>query len=157
MDCRHNTTDAEKFSVFVTTYVLPREEINKRANTYQNFLNENGTPKSRNRHKLQREYTLASLQGKIVDKAVKERFQKLRGWLKKTYPAVQEEYTKKRLSYWTSSNQCLFSLEPHRKSLWFGVSGRKDLKGCRKYFDRNKTFFRITAKTNVNKIIGLCP
>ena len=157
MDCRHNTTETDRFSIFVTTSVLPREEINKRANTYRNFLNEDGTPKSRNRHKLEEEYTLVSLQGKIVDETVKERFQELRGWLKKTYPAIQEEYTKKRLSYWTNSNQCLFSLEPHRKSLWFGVNGRKDLKGYRKYFDRNKTFFRITAETNVNKIIGLCP
>ncbi len=157
MDCRHNTTDADKFSVFVTTYILPREEINRRANTYQNFLNKDGTPKSRNRHKLEGEYTLAYLQGKIVDDNLKERFQELRRWLEKTYPAVQEEYTKKRLSYWTSSNQCLFSLEPHRKSLWFGMNGRKDLKGCQKYFDRNKTFFRITGKTSIDKVTGLCP
>jgi len=157
MDCRHNTTDADKFSIFVTTYVLPREEINRRANTYQNFLNEDGTPKSRNRHKLQGKYTLASLQDRIADENLMEKFQQLRSWIKKTGPAVQEEYNKKRLSYWSSSNQCLYSLEPHRKSLWFGVNGRKDLKGCRKYFDRNKTFFRITGRTNIDKIIKLCP
>jgi hypothetical protein len=71
MDCRHNTTDT--FSVFVTTYVLPREEINRRANTYQNLLNKDGTPKSKSRHKVKRRYTLSYYRNKIVDNRVKEK------------------------------------------------------------------------------------
>lgn len=157
MDCRHNNTKSNNFRIFVTTSVLPREEINERANTYQNFLNKDSTPKSRNRHKIEGKYSLTYLQGKIVDEELIERFQKLRNWLKKTDPALQEEYTKKRLSYWTKSNQCLYLIEPHGKSFWFGMNGKNDLKGCRKYFDRNKTFFRITGKTNIGKIIKLCP
>ena len=155
MDCPSNTTNSSNFHIFMTTYVLPREEINKKANVYQNFLNKDGTPKSRNGRKIKGKYTLTYLKGKIADKELIESFQKLRNWLKKSDPGLQEEYSKKRLSYWTKSNQCLYTIEPHRKSLWFGMNGKKDLKGYRKYFDRNKTFFRITGKNNIDKIIKL--
>jgi len=155
MDCPHDTTNT--FSIFVTTFVLPREEINRKANTYQNFLNKDGTPKSRNRHKVERKYTLTYLQSKIVDEELKKKFQKLRQCLKTSDPTIQEEYTKKRLVYWTGSNQCLYTIEPHRKSLWLGIKGRKDLKGYQRYFDHNKTFFRVTSKTSFEKALELCP
>jgi site-specific DNA recombinase len=51
VDCRHNST--KTFRIFVTTYILPREEIHKRANINQNFLNKNGTPKAKSRHKVE--------------------------------------------------------------------------------------------------------
>ncbi|MCX6759008.1 MAG: hypothetical protein NT012_00335 [Candidatus Nealsonbacteria bacterium] len=153
MDCRHNTTDTDKFSIFVSTSVLPREEINRKANTYQNFLNEDGTPKSRNRHKLKRKYTLTSLQNKVLDEDLKGKFQKLRQYLKNTNPTIHEEYTKRRLVYWTGSNQCPYTIEPHRKSLWLGVNGRRSLKGYSRYFDHNKTYFKITSKTDVRKVL----
>lgn len=154
MDCPHKQT--KTFSIFVTTYVLPREEINKRANTYQNFLNKDGTPKSRNRHKVERKYTLTCLQNKIVDEELRKKFQKLRQRLKTSGSTIQEEYTKKRLVYWNDSNQCLYTIEPHRKSLWLGVNGRKNMKGCPKYFDHNKTYFKITNKTDTERALELC-
>jgi hypothetical protein len=155
MDCRHNTTDADKFSIFVTTSVLPREEINKRANTYQNFLNKDGTPKSRNRHKVEGKYTLAYLKNKIVDGEVRKEFQELRQHLKSSDPTIKEEYTKRRLVYWTGSNQCPYTIEPHRKSLWLGINGRKSLKGYQRYFDRNKTYFLIKRDSDTEKILAL--
>ena len=153
MGCRHNTTDTDKFSIFVSTSVLPREEINKRANTYQNFLNKDGTPKSRNRHKVGGKYTLTYLQSKIAGEKLKEEFQKLRQCLKASDPTIKEEYTKRRLTYWNGFNQCRYTIEPHRRSLWLGVNGKKCLKGYPRYFDRNKTYFKITSKADIRKIL----
>ena len=156
MDCTHNTTDGEGgFSLFVKAKVLPREEINKQAKVYRNFLNEDGTPKSRNRHPLKGIYTLAYHHDRITDKQIKEKFQQIRQHIKATDPTLTEEYTKRRLVYWNGSNQSLYTLEPRRNSVWLGFKGEKDLKGYRKYLERNRTFFRITNKTKVDDILPL--
>jgi hypothetical protein len=122
-------------------------------NTYQNFLNKDGTPKARNRHKVKGRYTLVYLQNKIVDEEVRKEFQELRQHLKASDPNIQEEYTKRRLVYWNGFNQCRYTIEPHRRSLWLGVNGRKCLKGYPRYFDHNKTYFKITSKTDVRKVL----
>lgn len=151
MDYPHKQT--KTFSIFVTTHVLPREEINRRANTYQNFLNKDGTPKSKIRHKVEGKYTLSYHRNKIVDSNVKKKFEAIRKHLKHLHSSIQEEYTKKRLVYWDSSNRCLYTLEPRRKSLWLGINGKISLKGYRKYFDHNKTYFRIEGNTNIENIL----
>ncbi|MCX6722597.1 MAG: hypothetical protein NT094_00840, partial [Candidatus Staskawiczbacteria bacterium] len=112
MDYAHNTTDRDGkdgFSLFVRTKVLPREEIYKQAETQNNFLNEDGTPKSRNRHPVKGVYTLAYHQDRITDKQIKEKFQQIRQHIKATYPTLTEEYTKRRLVYWNNSNQSLYT------------------------------------------------
>jgi hypothetical protein len=155
MDCRHNITDTGKFSVFVTTSVLPREEINKRANTYQNFLNKDGTPKSRNRHPIEGKYTLAYHKDKIVDEGIKDKFQQIRKYIKTTNPTLKEEYTKRRLVFWSNSNQCLYAIEPHRKNFWLGINGKKPLKGYQRYYDQKKTFVKITNKKRLEDVLSL--
>jgi len=151
MDCPHKQT--KTFSLFVTTYILPREEINRKANTYKNFLNKDGTPKSKNRHKVKGKYTLSYYQNKIVDPEVKKKFEEIRKHIRSN-PAIQEEYTKKRLTYWLS-NQCLYILEPHRKTLYLGVIGKRNIKGLKKHFDHNKTYFLIKRASNIEKILAL--
>lgn len=139
----------------MTTHILPREEIHKRDNIYQNFLNKNGTPKAKSRHKVEGKYTLNYYRNKIVNGEVKKKFETIRKHLKNTNPSIQEEHTKRRISYWVF-NRCLYTLEPHRKSLWIGITGRKELQEYRKYFDHNKTYIRITRNTNIQSVLGLC-
>ena len=153
MDCRHNTTDTDKFSIFVSTNVLPREEINRRANTYQNFLNKDGSPKSKNRHKVKGKYTISYYRNKIVDDEVKRNFDAIRRHLNNTDPSVQEEYTKRRLSYWVA-NCCLYTLEPHRKTLYLRITGARKIKGFRKYSDPNKIYYLIKNGSNVKKVLA---
>ena len=155
MDCPHNHT--KTFSIFATSHVLPREEINRKANTYQNFLNKDGMPKSKSRRKAREKYTLSYHRNKIFDGEVKKKFEAIRKHVKNTNPSIQEEYTKKRLVYWDSFNRCLYTLEPRRKSLWLGINGKINLKGPRKYFDHNKTYFRIKRNTNIESVLELCP
>ncbi len=151
-DCPHNHT--KTFSIFVTTHLLPREKIHKRANIYQNFLKKDGTPKSKSRHKVKGRYTLSYYRNKIVDSKLKKKFEAIRKHLKSNKPSIQEEYTKRRLSYW-ASNCCLYTLEPRRKALWIGILRKRKLKGYRKYFDSNKTYFRITRNSDVEKVLTL--
>jgi len=153
MGCRYNTTDRDTFSIFVTTYLLPREEINRGANTYQNFLNKDGTPKSRNRHEVKGKYTLSYYQNKIVDDEIKRKFDAIRKYLKNADPSIQEEYTKRRLSYWVV-NRCLYTLEPHRKTLYLRITGARETKGFRRYSNYNKTYFLIKNSSNVKKILA---
>ena len=154
MDGTYNTTDGDgKFSLFVRTKVLPREEILRQKKTYRNFWNEDGTPKARNRHPAENNYTLAYHCDKIVDEQVRNKFQQIRQRIKATNPALKEEYTKRRLVYWNNSNQSLYSIEPRRSSFWLGVNGKQNLSGCRKYFDQNKTFFKITNKINLENTL----
>ena len=152
MDCPHKQT--KTFSIFVTTHILPREEINRKANTCQNFLNKDGTPKSKSRRKIKGEYPLSYYRNKIADSEVKRKFDAIRKQLRKVNPSIQEEYTKRRLSYWIS-NRCLYLLEPRRKSLWVGITGRNQIKGYRKYFDYNKTYLRINKDSPIGKILTL--
>ena len=153
MGCHYNPTDG--FSIFVKTKVLPREEVNRQAGVYKNFLNKDGTPKSRNRHVPAGEYTLTYHQNKIKDKRIKDKFQKIRQHIKSINPKLTEEYTKKRVAYWNNSNQCIYTIEPRRKALWLGVAGKRDLSDCKKYFDHNKTFFKITNKVKLENILKL--
>lgn len=153
MDCPHKQT--KTFSIFVTTYVLPREEINRKTNTYQNFLTKDGTPKSRSRHKAKKQHRIDYYRDKIVDDEIKRKFDEMRKYLKSSNPSIQEEYTKRRISYWDASNRCLYSLEPRRKSLRVGIIGRNQIKGYRKYFDHNKTYFKINKNSNVEKVLAL--
>jgi len=68
MDCLHKQT--KTISIFVTTHVLPRKEINRRANTYQNFLNKDRRPKSKSRHKVKGRYALSYYRDKMIDNEV---------------------------------------------------------------------------------------
>jgi len=152
MDCPHNHT--KTFSIFVTTHVLPREEINREASTHQNFLNKDGTPKSKSRHKVKERYRIDYYRDKIVDGEIKRKFDEIREYLKKLNPSIQEEYTKRRLTYW-ASNRCLYTLEPRRKTLWIGTLGKRKLRGYRSYFDSNKTYFRLTRNSDIEKVLAL--
>lgn len=154
MGCIHNATDGDgKFSLFVRTEVLPREEILKQKDVYKNFWNEDGTPKARNRHPAENNYTLAYHCDKIVNKNVKNKFQQIQRRIKATNPTLKEEYTKRRLVYWNNSNQSLYSIEPRRNSFWLGINGKQNLAGYKKYFDHNKTFFKVTNKTEIDDIL----
>jgi len=151
--CRHNNT--KTFKIFVSTLIPPQEEIHRKAKIYRNFYDKNGNPKSKSRHKIEGRYTLTYHRNKIIDDEVKKKFDAIKKHLKNANPSIQEEHTKRRISYWVL-NRCLYTLEPHRKSLWVGITGRKKLQGYRKYFDHNKTYIRITRNTNIESILGLC-
>jgi len=151
MDCPHKQT--KTFSIFITTHILPREEIHRRVKTYQNFLNDDGTPKSRNRHPIKGSYTLKYYRDKISNEEIKRKFDEIRKRLKGSNPLIQEEYTRRRLTYWIA-NRRLYTLEPHRKTLYLKITRAKEMKGFRRHSDHNKTYFLIKNGSNVKKILA---
>jgi len=153
MDCTYNPPG--RFSVFAITSVLPREEINKEAKTYKNFLNEDGTPKSRNRHLIVGKYTLGYHKDKIKDDGVKEKLWQVRKQIKTADPTLKEEYTKRRITYWNQSNQCVYSIQPGSRSFWLGVTDGKEATGHKKRIESNKTLLKITKTDKLENIISL--
>ena len=139
MDC---PSKQQGFGLILTTKLPSRSDLNRKYGIYQNFLKPDGSPKTFYRLGTKKKYALKHHLDKIKDKKIKEKFFKIRNYIKTLHPDIIERHSKRRITYRKPDGFNLYTLQLHRKNMWLGT---KDKNGF--------SYLKIGGRTNIKTIL----